>query len=344
MLHVKGEATTETSCNNAQHGSLLNPHPTTRSTREQVDDLLREMQNAAKNQDKIPEDKMDDLLNGLSYKDFPALRRARASLSVKSRDKKIDVFFRARISAMVGTLNLYLDPMLSYSWRQSSLLAAKAAGHGVNHARNLRTWIRRFLTNGKLPLHRYGTYHSSVLEDEDFAQNIQLHLVEIAKKGYIRAQDVVDFVATPEMQEKLAKMGKPRGITRRTAQRWLKKLSWRYTKKRNGMYIDGHEREDVVEYRKAFVTRWKEYEKRFVIYDNDGHEISRPEGFAVPGVRFRLILVTHDESTFYENDRRKTKWVHESEKAVAEKKGEGQSVMASEFLTLEWGRLKDGDR
>jgi len=30
-------------------------------------------------------------------------------------------------------------------------------------------------------------------------------------------------------------------------------------------------------------------------------------------------------------------------KAVAEKKGEGQSIMVSDFLTSEWGRLKDRD-
>ena len=111
------------------------------------------------------------------------------------------------------------------------------------------------------------------------------------------------------------------------------------------MYIDGHEREDVVNYRKKFVERWKGYEKCFVIYDNEGQVVSQlQQGFAVPGVRFCLILVTHDESTFYDNDQRKTKWVHEKEKAVAEKKGEGQSIMASDFLTVEWGRLKDGDK
>jgi hypothetical protein len=110
------------------------------------------------------------------------------------------------------------------------------------------------------------------------------------------------------------------------------------------MYIDGHERDDVVEYRKGFVERWKEYEKRFVIYDNNGNVLSTPTGFPVPqGVRFRLILVTHDESTFYENDRRKTIWMNNETKAVAEKKGEGQSIMASEFLTSEWGRLTNGD-
>jgi hypothetical protein len=320
--------------------------PYVKSAKERVEDLLQEMRKEKHHQENISETLTDVLLNGLSHKDFPALRRARVWLNLESRNKKIDVFFRARITAMAGTLNLYLDPMLSYSWRECSLLAAKTAGHGIYHARNIRTWIRQYLTTQKLPLHRYGKFRSSILEDEDLARDIQLHLTEIAKEGYIRAQDVVDYIATPEVQERLGTLGnaRPGKISLRTAQRWLKKLSWRYAKKKNGMYIDGHEREDVVEYRKKFVQRWKEYEKRFVIYDNDGKVVSPLQGFAVPGVRFRLILVTHDESTFYENDRRKTKWVHEKEKAVAEKKGEGQSIMASDFLTVEWGRLTDGDK
>jgi len=243
---------------------------------------------------------------------------------------------------MVATLNLYLDSEVSYSWQDASLLAAKAGGHGVNHAHNLRTWIRQYLHSGKLPLHRYGAYHSSILDEEDFAQEIHLHLTEIAKKGYIRAQDIVDYIATPDVQVRLGV--KARGIKVRTAQNWLKKMSWRYAQKKNGMYIDGHEREDVVAYRNSFIERWKEYEKRFFIYDNNGEIMSTPVGFPVPQVgRFRLILVTHDESTFYQNDRRKTKWTHISKKATTEKKGEGQSLMVSDFLTVEWGRLKDGD-
>ena len=243
---------------------------------------------------------------------------------------------------MVATLNFYLDPELSYSWQESSILTAKALGQGAKHAQNLQKWISNYLHSEKLPLHRYGTYRSSILEDEDFRRNIQLHLTEIAKKGYIRAQDIVDYVATPEVQQQLGT--RARGIHIRTAQRWLHKLSWRYQQKKKGMYIDGHEREDVVEYRKGFVERWKEYEKRFVIYDNNGNVLSTPTGFPVPqGIQFCLILVTHDESTFYENDRRKTLWINNNTKAVAEKKGEGQSIMASEFLTSEWGRLKNGD-
>jgi hypothetical protein len=129
-----------------------------------------------------------------------------------------------------------------------------------------------------------------------------------------------------------------------TARRWLHKLSWGYQQKKNGMYIDGHEHEDVVAYRKGFVERWKEYEKCFVIYDNDGNVLSTPTGFPVPqGLCFQLILVTHDESMFYKNNWRKTHWINDNAKAVAEKKGEGQSIMASDFLTSEWGWLKNGD-
>lgn len=105
---------------------------------------------------------------------------------------------------MVATLNLYLDAELSYLWRESSILAAKAMGHGVKHARNLQKWIKAYLHSEKLPLHHYGTYRSSILDDEDFQRDIQLHLTEIAKKGYICAQDIVDYVATPKVQQKLS--------------------------------------------------------------------------------------------------------------------------------------------
>ena len=312
------------------------------SARTRVEELLRQLREGQRPKDNSPETTTDQFLNGLCYKDFPALRRARAKLTVKAKDKTLDVFFRSCITAMVATLNFYLDPELSYSWQESSVLAAKALGCGVKRARNLRKWINEYLHSEKLPLHRYGTYHSSILENEDFRRGIQLHLMEIAKKGYIRAQDIVDYVATPEVQQQLGT--RAHGIHVRTARRWLHKLSWRYQQKKKGMYIDGHECEDVVEYRKGFVKRWREYERRFIIYGNDGNIVSTPTGFPVPqGVRFRLILVTHDESTFYENDRRKTMWINNDTKAVVEKKGEGQSIMVSDFLTSEWGRLKDGE-
>ena len=121
-------------------------------------------------------------------------------------------------------------------------------------------------------------------------------------------------------------------------------MGWHYGRKKNGMYIDGHEHEDVVEYQREFIEQWNVYEKQMYAYDNDGNCNNELTGFPVPpGQQFWLILVTHDESTFYENDCRKTAWEHKSDKPVPLKKGEGSSLMASDFLTMEWGRLWDAD-
>lgn len=81
-----------------------------------------------------------------------------------------------------------------------------------------------------------------------------------------------------------------------------------------------------------------------VTYDTDGNILSKPQGFPVQqGHRFELILVTHDESTFFANDRRKTKWVHPSQGPEPERKGEGMSLMVSNFLVSQWGRLRYDD-
>lgn len=249
------------------------------AAQKKVEELLRQLREGWCPHDNSHETTTDKILNALSHKDFPALCRAWAKLMVKAKEKKLNVFFQSCITTMVATLNFYLDAELSYSWQESSILAAKAMGCGVKYARNLQKWIKAYLHSEKLPLHTYGTYRSSILDGKDFQRDIQLHLTEIAKKGYIRAQDIVDYVATPEIQQKLGT--KACGIHIWTAQWWLHKLSWQYQQKKKGMYIDGHEHVDVVEYQKEFVECWREYERQFVIYGNDGNVLSTPTGFPV---------------------------------------------------------------
>ena len=70
----------------------------------------------------------------------------------------------------------------------------------------------------------------------------------------MKAKDVVEIVASPDMQAIFQQKGitKPM-ISVKTGRRWLKKLGWSFGKLKNGMYLDGHERPDVIEYRRAFV-------------------------------------------------------------------------------------------
>ena len=189
---------------------------------------------------------------------------------------------------------------------------------------------------------------SPILVDEDIASQIQLYLSEHAKKGFIKAQDVVEIFAGPEIQEQLHKLGIERTkISEHTGREWLRKFGWWYGKKKNGMYLDGHEREDVVAYRNAFVDQFmKLYAPRMYTWDREGREIKPSrEGFTgdLNDCPFRLILVTHNESTFHANDKRKSQWTHKSDAPMPVRKDEGASLMASDFLTSEWGHLKSED-
>ena len=102
----------------------------------------------------------------------------------------------------------------------------------------------------------------TVLEDEDIAEEIKAWMTEKAAKGFLKAENVVDIVASPEMQGIFTRKGivKP-SISINIGIHWLKKLGWTYGKLKNGMYLDGHERDDMVEYQKVFVEHWMEYEQ-----------------------------------------------------------------------------------
>ena len=279
------------------------------------------------------------------FRDHVKIRAACEKLTAEVGNKDLDLVMRRWIQGILDLLNLYLDKSLNMSWRKTSVLVSKAQGHGETHARRIREWTLKFLQSGALPLHRLGQARWTVLRDEDIASEIKLHLIEKSKKGFLRAEDVVDLVGSPEIQKAFSAKGICKtSISKATATRWLQKLDWRYQRTANGMYIDGHERVDVVAYRRGFVERWKTYGKRFHQWDNDGRELPRPIGFPVPdGLPFRLVLVTHDESTFYQNDRRKIAWAQKASRPTPQPKGEGQSIMVSDFLTSEWGRLRDGD-
>ncbi len=53
-------------------------------------------------------------------------------------------------------------------------------------------------------------------------------------------------------------------------------MDYCYGKQMNGLYIDGHEKDEVVEYQRAFVEQWKAYKLHFHLWDNKGNELPQP--------------------------------------------------------------------
>lgn len=159
--------------------------------------------------------------------DHAVLSRAQETLLQQSQDKLLDVVFQACICAMIGVLNLFLDPDLPYTWRKASIVVAKAQGHGPSRARCIRKWILDFVWEGKFPLHSYCYSHQTVLGDEDVLQEIQEALSEKAKNSFVKAEDLCEIVMSERLQTLFARLGirKPT-ISQSTAQRWLAKMNW----------------------------------------------------------------------------------------------------------------------
>jgi hypothetical protein len=99
-------------------------------------------------------------------------------------------------------------------------------------------------------------------------------------------------------------------LSERTARRWLVSLGWRHTRVKKGVYMDGHERPDVVEYRNnVFLPLMASFERRMAQW------IQRPECTELVHVEPELgpdekqiIAVFQDESCFHVNDHKQTMW------------------------------------
>jgi hypothetical protein len=250
------------------------------------------------------------------------------------KDPGLDLLLRSRLESMQQFLWAYIDVKSPFfkKWMAASLDIARTAERGLWFARRLREWTSAFIKDAEdLPLNIYGTWNKSRVDDEGLKQELFTHLQSIGK--YISAMDVVCYMAQPDVQKRY---GMKKGITEMTMRNWLSWIGFRWTLELSGQYVDGHERDDVVEYRqKVFLPRWKELEPNLHAWTQDGTEEEVGEG---PQPQ-RLVVWFHDESMFYANNRRKKHWVHNSEKAVPRAKGEGASLMVADFVSADYGWL-----
>jgi hypothetical protein len=243
-------------------------------------------------------------------------------------DPKIPLYLRGRLEAMAIFLRLYLK---GCGWTEAAQLAAEAMGKGKWLARRLKEWTRRFsLDESDLPSTNYGSWRQSVLDDEDITQEIFLHLQSLGK--FISANDVVHFLSTDEMHQRL-NLKKP--ISLSTAQRWMHRHGYRWRTELKGQYKDGHEDEDVVRYRQEiFLPQIQGFLPQLRQWDGM-IEVTPIEMRASA----KVVFWSQDECTFVANDERRVRWVHNSEFAKPHAKGEGASLMVSDFVSADYGWL-----
>jgi len=280
-----------------------------------------------------------------ALRDLKLLLKPQRLRGIGHKDPELNPFVRERMEAVRSFLVNYTQREGNGSnhhgqWSAASLACAKSYEKGPYHARKLREWARSFISDrSDLPINPYGTWSASVLDDEDVVADIHLHLTTIGK--YMRALDIVHFTGTPKMLRRLDRK-KPVSLT--TAQRWLKRHEYRWTKNPSGQFVDGHERADVVHYRQTVfllsILKLEGETRKWTDATMDEDVVEEP---VLEGAKRKRVIWFHDESTFYANDRRQTRWVHKSETATPRAKGEGASQMVADFVSADYGWLQSPD-
>ena len=198
-----------------------------------------------------------------------------------------------------------------YRWIPASLEIAnqwhEAVEPSPHFARRIRALARHYQVFGQLPKERRGgsRHARSLLNDET---------VKAAARTWLTAQKIGSV--TPELFAKglnesifpSLNITMKNPLCVRTARRWLVKLGWALKTLRKGVYMDGHERPDVIEYREtSYLPNLAKDELRMVKFEFDGSNICRIEPELQPGEHL-LIPIWQDESCFQANDFKKSAW------------------------------------
>ena len=270
-----------------------------------------------------------------------------------------------RVRAICGYLH-----MLARNDRKridASERAAESQGFAAKWGgRKVRAWADSWINQRKLPTSQRGAHIKifTLLEDPEICAELRSYVrsnkwaIDPAKLAEFTSQKMVPTVVksygTNLMNNDIPKglkrylelelfprirMKAVRGVSLRTARRWLHREGFRFTEHRKALYFDGHKRPDVVDYRQnVFIPEMKRHRRRIVEYvvGDVGKEKEKP---AENHVERRLILVSHDESTTQANDGKKKSWVHENEHAL-KKKGVGRGIHQSDVICSTIGWLK----
>ena len=152
----------------------------------------------------------------------------------------------------------------------------------------------------------------SLMQDENFRKAARKFILEngYAKgKPNLTLQNVVEWV----------KAEYDVSVCTSTISIWLHDMGFKYSNFSKGVYFDGHEREDVVADRTAYLGAMKTFESWMCKFGSPcPNPTSRP-----------VVCVFHDESTFYTNGDQTFHWT-DGTKQVLKQKSLGQAIMVSD--------------
>ena len=207
-------------------------------------------------------------------------------------------------------------------------------GQGNWFARRVRVLARHYQIFEALPIEKHGGSRNSRSWLYEQVKTRTRDWLTSQKTGDVtprQLQSALNGTIFPELNINLTK-----GISECTACRWLIKLGWRRTVVQKGVYMDGHERDDVVEYRnKVFLPAIARFEAHMAKHEGPELKKIMPE---IQEGQHRIIIQYHDECCFHAYDEARSLWLREGEQPLR-RKGRGRLIHISDFINEEDGRL-----
>ncbi len=133
------------------------------------------------------------------------------------------------------------------------------------------------------------------LRDEDIREKIDIYFQE--NKFEVRIHTLTKYIneeVLPDLNDGLSVK-----FSERIVIQWMKIFEHGYRKATKRVYMDGHERDDVVAYHGQLFTKMVEHEKQMPTFTDDCSDIIWPN---LQNGEKPLIFVTHDKSIFYAFD------------------------------------------
>ncbi|CAG8486586.1 8750_t:CDS:2 [Dentiscutata erythropus] len=194
-------------------------------------------------------------------------------------------------------------------------------------SRCIRKWGDLYIKSGELLSYRQGKHKKSIslLDDDNFLEGCQEWLRQQSPES--RSPRALKMYIEETL---LPKIGHTKDIiSEKTCHTYMHALGYKYDERKKGVYYDGHERPDVVLYRKGWLERMFKYKKGMKDFTGDMLEV-----IVEPELEYgekESVQVTHDECHFYANDGQRRIWTREDED-VLRSKHMGRSVMVSAFV------------
>ncbi|CAM9183239.1 unnamed protein product, partial [Pylaiella littoralis] len=177
---------------------------------------------------------------------------------VEKPEKLRDANGTAAAARQAGAINSFVKLELEYG-PHASIHSDMAALTANVSGRTLRSWVRHFVRGSrfKIQVREYSkrSLHSFI-EDEDIRTMFREYLDERIYRRkktdpQLRVQDVHRWINTVLLKDFITEES-PR-VSLRTTHAWMQAVGFRWRRHRKCVYVDGHNRPDVVEHRQTYV-------------------------------------------------------------------------------------------